>query len=157
MKRLILILALLGAPAAALAQAPDAAPAADSQTPDVTEPEAAPAAVVVPEEPGEAVELAGDLLSAVKSGQWTLVFVLVVMLLVYAARLAAGKVAKLKWLNTKWGGWLLVMAGTMAGTLATALTAGQGISWSLVSSAITIGLAAAGAHELHGDSGLKGV
>jgi len=154
MKRLILILALL-TPATALAQpveAVDAAVAAPAETPDV----AAPAPLPVPEEPGEVVEVASDLLSAAKSGQWTLVFVLAIMILVYAARTLAGKVAKLRWLDSKWGGWTLVLAGTVAGTVAAALQAGDGVSWSLISSAITMGLAAAGGHELHGDSGLKG-
>jgi len=137
-------------PAWVLDAGPEAAPAPAA-------PEAAPGApvVVVPEEPGEALSLLGRVLQAAKGGQWSLVFVLGILLAVYVLRVLAGKWSKLAWFTTKWGGWALVVGGTAAATIAATLANGGAISWSLVSQAVTLALAAAAAHELHKDSPLK--
>lgn len=114
------------------------------------------AGVAVPSEPTEVVGLFAQMLDAYKTGHWSLGFVLTVMIAVFGLRWFATKWERLSWFQTQWGGWALVLIGTASGTVATALASGVGVSWPLVSQALTIGLAAAGAHELHKNSGLKG-
>lgn len=111
--------------------------------------------IAIPDQPDVVIGLLGELGKAASGGQWGLVIVLSLVVCVGILRWLSTKISKLSFLTNRWGGWALVLVGTSSGVIAGAFLAGQAVSWGLVSSALTIGLAAAGTKELFKDVGKK--
>lgn len=139
----LLILALL-TPFAAGAYALDSIVANSSAVLQTDPPDPGP--VVDALNPENLAEFAQLVLDAVASKNYLLLASLGVIAVVYVLRRFAG--GKFPWLRTDRGGALLVLLTSIAGGFANAFLAGSPLSWGLVLSAVTTGLAAAGGYSI---------
>lgn len=93
-------------------------------------------------------EIAGDVYTKLRAGQWLVAFGGILMLLVWAIRAGlkalSDRWSALEWFSGKLGGFVLAFGTTAALTVGTALTAGEPISLGLVSAALAAAWVAAG-------------
>jgi hypothetical protein len=88
------------------------------------------------------------LISAAKDGQGALLVSLLLMGLVALLRRVGGRIPKIgPFLQSRIGGWVLVLLSGALGAIATALMAGTAVSMSLVLTGLGVGFAAAGGYQ----------
>lgn len=135
MKKLILCLALL-TPAYAYAQ-----PAPEAPSTEVPAEEAPAADVPAPEM--NPVDTLGDLVSAVKDGNWRLVVSLLLGIVMFAGAKFRDKIS---WFKGDRGGAILAMILAMAGAVATALASDAAMDWKLFLGAAGVAWTAVGGY-----------
>lgn len=120
--------------------------AQDAGVAGVTEaPAPAPAPVEAPADKAEEDPLStlGELVSAVRAGNWRLAIALGLGLLMFAA----GKFRdKVKWFSGDRGGAVLVMALALAGAVSTALVSSASLDWKLFLGAAGVAWTAVGGY-----------
>ena len=118
--------------------------AAQVATGESAAPSEAAAAESVADNPVGAVR---DLRGAVRSGDWDLAILLILMMAVSLLRWGAGKLDALSFFAGKLGGYVLVFASSSGGMLLTVLSAGGSLSLATVSEAAVFGFGAIGGWE----------